>query len=82
MATVKLKTLLVKNTGVRSYDSTARTAGEVLDELRAKYGDSIERYLEDCLIIIDGKSVEDQKGLKTKVKPGSEVSVIPRVAGG
>lgn len=82
MATVKLKTLLMKNAGVSSYETSARTAGEVLEELRAEYGDSIEKYLEGCLVIIDGKNVEFGKGLKTKVKPGSEVSIIPKAAGG
>lgn len=82
MATVKLKTLLIKNTGVSSYETSARTVGEVLDELKMKHGDSIEKYLEGCLVIVDGKNVEFGKGLKTKIKPGSEVSIIPKVAGG
>lgn len=82
MAMVKLGSLLAKNAGTRSYESTAGTAGEVLEELRARYGDSIEKYLAGCLVMVDGKNIEDRKGLNTRVRANSEVSVIPRVAGG
>lgn len=82
MATVRLHTLLVKHTGVRDYKSSAGTVAELLSELREKHGDSIDKYLEGCIVIIDGRKYESEKSMKKKIKRGSEVSVFPRVAGG
>ncbi|MBN1289025.1 MAG: MoaD/ThiS family protein [Actinobacteria bacterium] len=82
MATVKLHTLLVKQTGIRDYRSSAGTVSELLDELKEKHGDSIERYLKNCIVIVDGRKYEGEKGMRKKIKPGSEVSIFPRVAGG
>ena len=79
---VKLHTLLVKKTGVREYSSSAATVNEILDELRDKYGDSIDRYLEGCIVMIDGKRADSARSMKKKIKSGAEISVFPRVAGG
>lgn len=82
MIKVKLHTLLVKKAGVSDYSSPASTVEEILGELREKHGDSIDRYLEGCIVMIDGKKIGGRRAFKKKIKPGSEVSIFPRVAGG
>lgn len=80
--TVKLGTMLRKVAGVREYESSARTVGGVMEELVDLYGAGVNRYLDGCIVTVNGKASDMLKGDKTKLKPGDVVSVIPRLAGG
>ncbi len=82
MVTVRFNSLLRKAAGVPEYESQAGSVKEVLKEVRSRYGKSIDRYLGNCLITVNGHNVSELKGNRTKLQDGDEVSLFPLVAGG
>ncbi len=80
--TVKLSTMLRKETGVKEYESSAHTVGAVMEELVDRHGTGVNRHLEGCIVTVNGKNAEMLKGMKTKLRSGDVVSIIPRLAGG
>lgn len=66
----------------------AGTVGEIIEALEEKFNGISERLLENSElrrfvnIYIDGDDIRFADGLGTKVNDGSEVSVVPAVAGG
>lgn len=67
----------------------ADTVNEILDELDEKYPGFRSRLCEDngklrrfFNIYVDGEDVRFLDNLTTPVKTGSEVSIIPAIAGG
>ncbi len=82
MAKIKFFTLLRKATGEQAYESSARDVGTLLEEVRRRYGDEITRYLDSCVVLVNGQNVGHLSGKRTKLSPDDEVSLIPPVAGG
>ncbi len=82
MATVKFFTILRKATGEQSYESSAPTVAAVLKEVDRRYGDSVSRYMKNCIVLVNGQNISYLKGKRTKLAPGDEVSLFPPVAGG
>lgn len=82
MVTVKFFTMLRKATGEASYESSAPTVAAVLKEVDKKYGDSVSRYLKNCIVLVNGQNISYLKGKRTKLNAGDEVSLFPPVAGG
>lgn len=66
----------------------AGTVGEIIEALEGKFNGISERLLENSElrrfvnIYVDGDDIRFAEGLGTKVNDGSEVSVVPAVAGG
>jgi len=70
-------------------DVDAVTIEELLEILSEKTGKDLKRLMiRDgdlnplVIVFVNGKNVRHDKGLKTTVKSGDEVSVVPAVAGG
>ncbi|MBC7252912.1 MAG: MoaD family protein [Actinobacteria bacterium] len=82
MPLVKLYATLRKAAGEKEYRSRARNVGQVLEELRERYGDGVDRYLRGCIVLVNGQNVGYLKGKRTKLKEEDEVSVFPPLAGG
>ena len=66
----------------------AATVGEIIETLEGKFNGISERLLEDSElrrfvnIYVDGDDIRFADGLGTQVGDGSEVSIVPAVAGG
>ncbi len=68
---------------------SARTVGEVLEQLEKQYPGITERLREPdgklrrfVNIYVDGEDIRFLSGLATELKEGTEVSIIPAIAGG
>lgn len=82
MPLVKLYAILRKVAGEKEYRSGARNVGQVLEELRERYGDGVSRYLRDCIVLVNGQNIGYLKGKRTKLEVDDEVSIFPPLAGG
>ncbi len=82
MPLVKLYATLRKAAGEKEYRSQARDVGQVLKELRERYGEGVSRYLRDCIVLVNGQNVGYLKGKRTRLEADDEVSVFPPLAGG
>ncbi len=82
MITVKLPSLLHKDTGVKEYQSSAKNVGAVLKELPEKYGTEFSRYTKHYAIFVNGTDCRQLKGKRTKLNPGDEVQLFLVIAGG
>ncbi len=82
MPRVKLYATLRKAAGEKEYLSQARNVGQVLEELHERYGAGVERYLNGCIVLVNGQNVGYLKGRRTRLKAEDEVSVFPPLAGG
>ena len=88
--TVKLPTQLRDATGGQAeVPAEGATVGEVLESLYASYGELRERMTDDdgglrrfVNVYVAGEDIRFLDGLETKVDDGSEVNVLPAVAGG
>ena len=87
--TVKIPTQLRAVTdGEAETDVEGGTVGEVLDALFDRYGDLRERICEDgelrrfVNVYVSGEDIRFGDGLETEVAEGSEVTILPAVAGG
>lgn len=80
--TVKLNSMLRKEAGTKEFESSARTVGAVMDELLQRFGTQVNRHLDGCMVLVNGRNAELMRGKKTKLRSGDEVSIIPRIAGG
>ena len=87
--TVKIPTQLRAVTdGEAETDVEGGTVGEVLDALFDRYGDLRERICEDgelrrfVNVYVSGEDIRFGEGLETEVAEGSEVTILPAVAGG
>ena len=87
--TVKIPTQLRGVTdGEAEADVDGGTVGEVLDALFDRYGDLRERICEDgelrrfVNVYVSGEDIRFSDGLETEVAEGSEVTILPAVAGG
>jgi sulfur-carrier protein len=87
--TVKIPTQLRAVTdGEAEAEVDGGTVGEVLDALFDRYGDLRERICEDgelrrfVNVYVSGEDIRFSEGLETEVAEGSEVTILPAVAGG
>ena len=87
--TVKIPTQLRAVTdGESETEVDGGTVGEVLDALFDRYGDLRERICEDgelrrfVNVYVSGEDIRFGDGLETEVVEGSEVTILPAVAGG
>jgi sulfur-carrier protein len=87
--TVKIPTQLRAVTdGEAETEVDGGTVGEVLDALFDRYGDLRERICEDgqlrrfVNVYVSGEDIRFADGLETEVAEGSEVTILPAVAGG
>jgi MoaD family protein len=91
--TIRYFTLLRNITGKREERLPAEedsTIEDILDTLSKKYGKEFEDYVLSgrdrrglrVLFFLDGRSVEGSGGLKTKLRAGSVLALMPPVAGG
>jgi len=66
------------------------TVGSLLAELSKRYGEAFEKYLygkegqiaDHVQVLLDGTSVSNLQGLKTRLIDGARIDIIPLVAGG
>jgi sulfur-carrier protein len=87
--TVKIPTQLRAVTdGEAEAEIDGGTVGEVLDGLFERYGDLRERICDDgelrrfVNVYVGGEDIRFADGLETEVADGSEVTILPAVAGG
>jgi sulfur-carrier protein len=87
--TVKIPTQLRAVTGGDAEaEVDGGTVGEVLDALFERYGDLRERICQDgelrrfVNVYVGGEDIRFADGLETAVAEGSEVTILPAVAGG
>lgn len=87
--TVKIPTQLRAATGGSAELSAAgSTVGEVLDSVFTQHSDLRERITEDgqlrrfVNVYVGGEDIRFGEGLDTQVGDGSEVTILPAVAGG
>jgi len=70
--------------------SKAVTVNSLLRQLSKKYGQEFDDYMFDELgdvrghlqILINGQSVTTMRGLKTQLKDGDQVAILPPIGGG
>jgi len=70
--------------------SKIATINSLLKQLSRKYGKDFDDYMFDELgdvrghlqILVNGKSITAMGGLKTKLKEGDQVAILPPVGGG
>jgi molybdopterin synthase sulfur carrier subunit len=70
--------------------SKTATVSSLLKQLSRKYGKEFDDYMFDELgdvrghlqILINGQSVSKMRGLKTRLKEGDQVAILPPVGGG
>ena len=70
--------------------SKAVTVNSLLRQLSKKYGQEFDDYMFDELgdvrghlqILVNGQSVTTMRGLKTQLKDGDQVAILPPVGGG
>ena len=86
---VKIPTQLRTATeGEAQADVDGATVGEVLDALYERYGELRSRIAEDgglrrfVNVYVAGEDIRFLDGLATPVEDGSEVTILPAVAGG
>lgn len=82
MVTIKLFATLRKYTGEKSYQSSARTVAEALEEVEKLYGDRVSGYILNCTVLVNGENIVYLEGKKTRLNAGDEVSLFPPMAGG
>jgi molybdopterin synthase sulfur carrier subunit len=75
--------------GKREVEVSGSTVGEIIEKLETSFPGLKERVLDEdgevrrfVNIYVDEEDVRFQDGLSTKVEEGSEISIIPAVAGG
>ena len=77
-----------KEEQIKLSDST--TLETLLKQLSKKYGEDFEDYVYDELgkvrghlqFLINGKSASTDQGMKTKLREGDEIAILPPVGGG
>jgi sulfur-carrier protein len=89
MITVKLPTQLRDAVGgAASVEAEGGTVGEALESIFTEHGELRERlYQEGGLrrfvnVYLGGEDIRFLDGLQTVVPPGSELTILPAVAGG
>ena len=58
---------------------------ELIDELGNHFGEHLKEYLTDgknCFFIINGKGIMTTGGLKSELRPGDRIEVLPSIEAG
>ena len=86
---VRVPTPLRRFTGGKDEVSAAgSTVGEVIEDLERRHPGIRERLLDDkgvrrfVNIYVGEEDVRFLEGLKTALKPGDQISIVPAIAGG
>jgi molybdopterin synthase sulfur carrier subunit len=89
MPTVRIPTVLRKHTGGEAkVDGTGSSVGEVFSDLIARHPGLGDQLLEDgqvrgfINVYVDDEDIRYLDGLDTPVEDGSEIAIMPAVAGG
>jgi len=72
------------------WNSKAETAGELLRELSARYGQKFKQWVlkedgslgELCIILVNGHDIRESDGLATPLHPEDTICFFPPIAGG
>jgi MoaD family protein len=88
--TVRVPAVLRRLTGGRDeLEAEGTTVAEVFDRVGSEYGGFREKVLTDSgelrpflNVFVNGEDVRFASDLRTSVKEGDEVSIVPSVAGG
>jgi len=87
--TVKIPSQLRAATGNQAeLEADGATVGEVLDAVFSEHGDLKERITEEgelrrfVNVYVGGEDIRYGEGLGTAVSDGSEITILPAVAGG
>lgn len=87
--TIKIPTQLRATTGGQAdLSAEGSTVGEVLEAVFAEHGDLRDRITEDgelrrfVNVYVGGEDIRFGEGLGTAVSDGTEVTILPAVAGG
>jgi len=91
--TVRFFTTLREITGKKEEQiefSRSATVESLLKQLSKKYGKEFDDYVYDELgsvhgylhLLINGKSITALQGMRTKLKEGDQVAILPPVGGG
>jgi molybdopterin converting factor small subunit len=74
--------------GADEVRATGATVGEVIDDLERRHPGIRERLLDEkgvrrfVNIYVGEEDVRFLEGLKTALKPGDQISIVPAIAGG
>jgi molybdopterin synthase sulfur carrier subunit len=74
--------------GADEVTASGQTVGEVIEDLERKYPGIRERLLDDkgvrrfVNIYVGEEDVRFLEGLRTALKPGDQISIVPAIAGG
>jgi MoaD family protein len=86
---VRIPTILRQYTGgAKAVDGTGDTLAAVIDDLEARYPGLRDRLVDDyglrrfVNVYLNDEDVRFLDGLKTQVRDGDSVTVLPAVAGG
>ncbi len=82
MITVKLFADLRELVGAKELTLEAGTVAEALDQLGARFGKEFQSRRPRLALILNGENVKFLAGLKTKLRDGDTLSLLPPVAGG
>ena len=89
MATVRIPpTLRTETNGERQVEASGRTLGEVLDDLAGRFPGLRGQIFEDGDLApfvnayVGGEDVRTREGLDTPVTEGSQIILLPAMAGG
>ena len=63
-------------------EADVRTAGDALRYVRSAYGKDAYKSAKSALIVVNGVSIEQYQGMKTRVQPGDTVGFLPLCGGG
>ena len=69
-------------TGCKSEVLAAAGVGDVLRQVRRKYGGKAYRQAKAMLIVVDGRSIALAEGFRTKLSGCGEVMFLPVCGGG
>ncbi len=82
MPVVRLKATLAKAAGEKEFEVQAKKVAEILEMVSRRYGEKVDKYLKNAIVLVNGKNVNFIDGKETKLKKGDVVSIYPPIGGG
>lgn len=68
--------------GMASLESQARNVEQLLEELSRRFGPDFGKKARSARIVLNGTAIQFQKGRKTSLEDGDEISLLFPVGGG